>query len=373
MPLKEYISYNLQSSFGQPINHKFIIIESDDWGSIRMPSRKIFNKLVVAGLPIENDVFNKYDNLASKDDLCCLLDVLSKFKDHAGNNPVFTVNVVTGNPDFKRIRDSKYTHYFIEPFYDTIEKQQPGALNLWEEALNKKFFLPQFHGRDHVNIDRWLNALRSNDSYTHLAFNSEVYGIAPSSDSSEYYMAALDYPSDTKNNYLQECLNQGLDIFREYFKFLPLSFIPPCYICSLDVINYLDKKGVKGLQGKVFHFLPIKTKNGKRKYKKMFRVSGYHKTSNRVNLVRNVFFEPCSDQHFDFVSNALKRIETAFSWKKPAIISTHRVNYIGSIEPKNRQNSLNKLDLLLRGIIKQWPDVEFISSHDLVHYYMSLI
>lgn len=367
--IKEYISYNIQSSLGQNVDRKFLIIESDDWGSIRMPSREVYNRLVLSGLPIENDVFNKYDNLASKDDLACLLDVLSKVKDHLGNHPVFTVNVVTSNPDFKKIDDSKYTNYFIEPFYRTIERQQPGALNLWKEALNRKYFFPQFHGRDHVNINRWLKALRSYDRYAHLAFNTEVYGIAPSFDTSEYYMAALDNSSEFTTD-LQESLNQGMEIFRDYFKFYPVSFIPPCYICSYDVIKYLADKGVMGLQGKIIHFLPLGSFNGKRKYKRVIRTSGYQKKSNRINLVRNAFFEPCSDEHFDFISNALRRIEIAFKWNKPAIISTHRVNYIGSIDPKNRQNSLAKLEILLKSIVRKWPDVEFISSHELVNYYM---
>ena len=65
------------------------------------------------------------------------------------------------------------------------------------------------------------------------------------------------------------------------------------------------------------------------------------------------------------ISSCLKEIEIAFKWKKPAIISTHRVNYIGYINPKNRDLNLPLLKELITMILKSWPDTEFISSDQL--------
>jgi hypothetical protein len=47
------------------------------------------------------------------------------------------------------------------------------------------------------------------------------------------------------------------------------------------------------------------------------------------------------------------------------VISSHRTNYIGSLDPKNRANSLEKLEELLRKVVNRWPDVEFITSTEL--------
>ena len=52
---------------------------------------------------------------------------------------------------------------------------------------------------------------------------------------------------------------------------------------------------------------------------------------------------------------------------RPAIISSHRLNFIGAIETINRDNHLIELKILLNNIVKQWPDVEFISSDQLGH------
>ena len=61
----------------------------------------------------------------------------------------------------------------------------------------------------------------------------------------------------------------------------------------------------------------------------------------------------------------MKEISTAFFWKKPAIISSHRVNYIGSINPKNRDKNLSLLQDLLGKNSQSWPEVEFMSTDEL--------
>jgi hypothetical protein len=67
----------------------------------------------------------------------------------------------------------------------------------------------------------------------------------------------------------------------------------------------------------------------------------------------------------DCVSKALHEIQNAFLWNKPAIISMHRVNFIGSINQNNRERNLKLFKELLDEIDKLWPDVEFLSSKDL--------
>jgi hypothetical protein len=81
--------------------------------------------------------------------------------------------------------------------------------------------------------------------------------------------------------------------------------------------------------------------------------------------VRNVVFEPFSQTDLNWVSKCLKEIENSFFWKKPAIISMHRVHFISTINPKNRDRNLVLLNNLLDEIEKKWPDVEYLSSNAL--------
>jgi hypothetical protein len=82
-------------------------------------------------------------------------------------------------------------------------------------------------------------------------------------------------------------------------------------------------------------------------------------------LVRNVVFEPTTSRISDWVNFTFKQVEAAFRMKKPANISSHRVNYCGHIDPKNRELGLTALKQLLDKIVKRWPDVEFISADQL--------
>ncbi|HER40853.1 MAG TPA: hypothetical protein ENO10_06495, partial [Salinimicrobium catena] len=75
--------------------------------------------------------------------------------------------------------------------------------------------------------------------------------------------------------------------------------------------------------------------------------------------------------NIDPVKYCLDNIEIAFRWNKPAIISSHRVNFIGSIIKENRENNLRLFFKLLKEIAHKWREVEFLNSEqlgDLIFY-----
>jgi hypothetical protein len=81
-------------------------------------------------------------------------------------------------------------------------------------------------------------------------------------------------------------------------------------------------------------------------------------------ITRDAFFEP-SVAAGNKVDKFLAEIRVDFKFKKPAVISSHRVNYIGGLSIKNRDNGLNKVSELLKTIITKCPNVEFITSIEL--------
>lgn len=67
-----------------------MLYESDDWGSIRIPSKRICEKMVKRNV-IHNNPFSHYylyDALESNDDLAELFEVIASFTDMHGNHPV---------------------------------------------------------------------------------------------------------------------------------------------------------------------------------------------------------------------------------------------------------------------------------------------
>lgn len=76
-------------------------------------------------------------------------------------------------------------------------------------------------------------------------------------------------------------------------------------------------------------------------------------------------FEPSSDLHKDWLNECKRQIEICLKNGNPIIISSHRVNFVGRINKKNRDNSLRQLLELLKWVSLKWPDVEFMSSDEL--------
>ena len=85
----------------------------------------------------------------------------------------------------------------------------------------------------------------------------------------------------------------------------------------------------------------------------------------QIIITRNCGFEPSDNSKSDWVDSCLADIKNAFYWNKPAVVSTHRVNYVSGIVEKNGVSGIIELSKLLKRIIKIWPDVEFITSNEL--------
>jgi hypothetical protein len=102
-----------------------------------------------------------------------------------------------------------------------------------------------------------------------------------------------------------------------------------------------------------------------RRFKKIFHYIGQSNNLDQFYLVRNAEFEPSQNPDFDYINDCLSQIEIAFKLGKPAIIGTHRLNFIGFINPENSRRNLSLFKELLNKIVKRWPDVEFMTSDQL--------
>ena len=93
--------------------------------------------------------------------------------------------------------------------------------------------------------------------------------------------------------------------------------------------------------------------------------TGKQNKEGQIYQVRNVVFEPTDNRGFDWVDYSFRQISTAFKWNKPAIVSSHRVNFCGEIDSDNRRKGLAALQALLEKVVQHFPEVEFMSSKEL--------
>lgn len=365
---KSLLSVHASNLPGWRTNRKIVVIESDDWGSIRMSSLEAFNNLLRAGMREDRNHYNTFDSLESNKDLECLFETLSKFKDKNGRHPVMTGVNVVANPNFEKIKENGYTHYVYEPYTETLRRYpaHDRVYALWKEGIEKRLFVPIFHGREHLNVQRWLRALRSGHRSTLLAFDNCVTGIYNGIDGERIpeFQAAFDIDTPDDLSYLKEVLITGLDLFKELYGYKSSYFVPTNGPFNNSLERVLKEKGIRYINSGKIQKEPL----GNGQFKKNIRFLGKKNELGQIYLTRNCFFEPSSMESpadTDWVGNCLKEIEVAFKWHKPATISTHRVNYVGFLHPENRERTLHKFEELLRTMLKKWPDIEFMTSMEL--------
>ena len=354
---------------GWSTKRHILIIESDDWGSIRVRSNEDTDALIKSGFDFTGNSFYQFDGLESNDDVEGLMDVLSKFKDINGNHPVFTLACNVANPNFEHIESGNFKDYFWESTIDTYKRYPADdqSHKLLLDGLENKLFQPAFHGREHLNVQKWMRLLQSRDKSVMEAFHhggcSYMFGIGNSYIGNMPAAFDLEIPSDLE--YQKMTIVEGLKEFKHIWGINARYFVSPNGPINNSLEEVLFTNGISGLLGERHQREPL----GNGKYKTHIRFIGSRNSLNQVYLTRNGFLEPSIAEGNlckNALSNAVKAVERAFRWHKPAIISSHRINYIGFLFPENRKKGLETLHNFLSEVKRMWPDVEFMSSNELI-------
>ncbi|MFZ4435685.1 MAG: polysaccharide (de)acetylase [Flavobacterium psychrophilum] len=368
--LKEKIIKNISNIPGWRTSRNILVIESDDWGSVRIKDKSAYQALKNKGLNMDRIHYDSVESLESNKDLEMLFDLLQSFKDKNGNHPVFTPMCIMGNPDFEKIKESDYQQYFFQPLHETLKEfsQSDRVLELWKKGFEQNIFVPEIHGREHINVRRYMKILQSHEGKQGLRYALDYHSVGPS----EYngirypnYLGALHPEAKDEISELHQHILEAGKLFRQYIGYHPRVFIAPNAEEPKELEYSLKQIGVQYLTRSKNRVYPL----GDGQFAKEWNFIGSKNVFDQVIINRNSFFEPVcfgeQENISDWVASCLKEIEIAFRWKKPAVISSHRVNYVGSIRPENREKGLNELRRLLISILKIWPNVEFLSSFEL--------
>lgn len=331
-----------------------------------MRDRAAFDALAAERVDLYETPYDRLDCLESGSDLQGIFDVLSGHRDSRGSPPVLTFNSVMANPDFETIRAAGFERYAFEDLFQSYQRYHGEDLrSLWGSAIQAGLIRPQFHGREHLNVGLWLQDLRAGHRETRLAFDHDYYGhtTRTSSRRQTNYLAAFWPESGEHFEEIKDILVDGLNRFERIFGYRSRSFIACNYVLPAALEPLLRKSGVELIQGQRGQLRPSSdgsTVSVRRSF------TGERNRNGQAYSVRNVIFEPFQDPTRDWVASALKEIRSAFFWGTPAIVSTHRVNYVSGMDMVHRDQNLRLLDDLLKKIIATWPDVEFVSSDELI-------
>jgi len=365
LSFKEKLNKNIINFIGWKSNKKYLLIESDDWGTIRMPSIQVCDTLKKNNIDVNKFSFDKQDSLESKQDLESLFKSLTSVKDINGNPAVLTAYHVVANPNFEEIENNSRTKYVYETILNTYKRNAHtrDTFEAIQQGMKMGIYVPQFHGREHIQVKRWIEAINSESTKEQLAFdNRAIIWTGASNDKSPYkkdYFKGFDYETEEEAKDVEAIHRDGLRLFQEIFGMKSVTFTAQGSVWGDHLLPMLHEEGVKLIGGQQLH------PDGRGGYKVINKYWGTKNKLGQVHWRRNCLFEPARNQKFDWVTKCLNEIEIAFRWGKPAVISSHRENFIGSIFDENRTQSLEKLELLLKKVLQKWPDVQFISSAQL--------
>ena len=364
--IKQKTANHLINIPGWRTNRKIVVIESDDWGSIRMSSKQALNKLRDIGYSTDECYYSTNDALETNKDLEYLLDVLYSVRDSNGNPAIFTINNIVGNPDFQKIKKSNFEEYHYKSFVESLREYNSSdkVMSLYDEGIRKNLLKPQFHGREHVHTHNWLSALQKGEAGSLHFFEEGMFTYSRGKDSccKKEYLDAFATYNDRQLQCMKKKLKSGLELFEQIWGYPSNTIIAPCYIWNRKIEHFFSKFGIELIQSGRCQKEPVKNQN---KYNIIRRYTGQKNKYGQVYSIRNVIFEPTSDPGIDWIDKSMNEIAVSFFWQKPAVISTHRVNFAGRINPSNREENVRLLKNLLKEIVSKWPEVEFMSSDQL--------
>lgn len=352
----------LTATLGYQTPKKQIIFMSDDWGSVRLKSLAAREALREKGIKVDANRFDQFDCLETNNDMEALFEVLTKYKDHLGNYPCITAVTNVGNPDFEKIQADHFQNYHLETIDKTYQRypNSDRVLSLAKQGIEQNIFVPQSHGREHVQVNWWMEELQSKEAMARKVFEQEFFFLGvdhlQNPKRNRDIAASFDVwtPADIENT--KTIAANSLAIFKQLYGFHSINFTPPAMFYSPSLEPVLKQEGVQWLD--VGRFFKTPQIEGKEAWQ--FNYLGRKKKSGLTVLVRNAVFETNFTAENNGVSDCMRNIQQAFDCKQPAIISNHRASFVGGIVEANRTKGLKALDVLLSEILKKWPDAEFI-------------
>ncbi len=366
--LKYSLILNLKNIPGPTVGKKLVVIECDDYGGIRMPSLEAMKQMKQAGVTIDDSRYNLLDTLEDQEDLSSLFDVLNNVKGADGKPAVMSPFVNVANPDFEKIKANDYKEYFYEPFPKTLQKygrNSAGVMDLWKQGIEACIFTPEFHGREHISVQPWMEKLQEGNPQLQFAASygfvavSNIKGIPAYAQEfrPEFYFDKKEHKS-----FLHNAIIEGVKLFEQIFGYTPSAFTPSNSVFHPDFEQTVFQTGIPFLV--LSHKNPTPGVNGELTFTNFTFRQKIQK--DKLNYyIRNCAFEP-TDNGYKGIDIVMKQVASAFRWHKPAIISTHRVNFVGGLQKENRDKGLKELTTLLKAIIKHWPDAEFVSTANML-------
>ena len=329
-----------------------VVIQSDDWGRVGVPSLPVFNQIRQA-VPGVGDSRWDFYGLETTADLEALGNELEAIRDTDDAPACITGNFIMANADLRLMAENGFARGIYKPISEGFPPPWTDSLvTAYRALVDRKVFYPGLHGFTHFNASVLEGALADpgdlGERARLLARLDTPYlrSVTP-----EYNFALLSMPAGSEvflpAERQKQWLESGIQIFEEVFGFRPVTFCAPGYRSNDVTRRLLEENGVAGIQ------LPSKAPP--------VRDGGL------VVLGRNVAFEPAlwKSDRAALIEQALADGEAAVARGTPIIICSHSINYMTRFLDR-AEEARSDLALFLGRLKDRFPDLRFAGDADLI-------
>jgi hypothetical protein len=344
--ISSFFTYNARRFGHYRFEEPVLVFESDDWGKVAGREDGIY--------PPEFGTRTdwSFDRLETEEELDQLYTLLESFKDDFERKPVFTANFIVSNPDFKRTSDKGFQALHLK----AIDEAFPNLHKKWLKGLSRGVFYPQYHGRLHYNNERYVQALQTDDA-TRFLFEQGINGGRENFSETQQALYSEYFRADTelRVSSLKEWIRGGLDDFERVFGYRSASTVPPNYYIHPADFETLANCGLRYLQAgnKVLY-----TQNGAEHAVNYCQGTQFNESL--TILARNHKFEPNRGRQEWKAEFSIKAAKHWFRIGAPAVIDTHRFNYVSTFA----QHSRNELKIFLEGM-RDVPNLHILTTLEL--------
>ncbi len=309
------------------LDRPVVILESDDWGP---------------GPEVQVRALNKIRLL------------LSRFRDDRGRHPVMTVGVILSIPDVQAIEETgRYrARYLNEPEFRSL-------VDILKQGAGEAVFDLQLHGMAHYWPSNLMTFLGCGEGIPDRWLTREGWRteLLPSWLQSRWIDAGTLPSKPLPFELVREAVAEEVELFRCCFGVDPKVVVPPTFVWDDNVERAYDRMGVEVLITPG-HRYPGRKDDGALMDSDKQYINGQLVHGKMKALVRDLYFEPALGHQSDKV---LEKISWKWSRREPALIETHRFNYLG----EHARTSLDSLERLLESVMERFPTVHFMSSREL--------
>jgi len=294
-----------------------------------------------------------------------LADLMGVCRDRDGLPAVFQANYIMSALDLSAAPQTagrdvngfwrRYDLPALPPAYD-----RPGLWPAVRAALTEGVWEPAFHGSFHYDPRRRQDAVATDP----LARRAALQGVLVFPDSHRAWELGPWRPTSV----LAEELDRSLDIFLRLFGHSPRSVIAPDYVWDDRCEALWESRGLKVIQAKREQRHPKRRGAGlgDRFGKVVDRAFGRLRHPDRIYLERNCRLEAVQADDWRQVAEACyQEVLRAWARGEPAVIETHRVNFV-HLDPEVAEKGYRALHHLLELLTETAdPALAFLTDDEL--------